>query len=280
MKRADRLSALIQRFRIQAKVHAPGETRKPTGAWDATVPNLFILRRGRLRFDAAAIPDLDADGNSLAFLPRGAPKGLLFQAEPADAEFVCATVDTGGEANPIGRALPDLISVSLTQSPALRAVTDILLEEALAPRCGGGAVIDRLCEVVVIRLLRGAIEAGQTQSGLLAGLAHPRLSLAIVAMHDNPERAWRLEDLAATAGMSRTHFATSFRSVVGVTPGDYLSGWRLTLARMEIAKGTPLKVVAGHVGFSGPAALSRAYARRYGVSPRQRRAAERPALMS
>lgn len=280
MKCADRLSALIQRFRIDAKVHAPDEARLQADAWGTAAPNLFILRRGRLRFDGAAIPDLDAVGNSLAFLPRGAPKGLRVHAEPADAEFVCATVDTGGEANPIERALPDLVSVSLSQSPGLRAVTDILLEEALAPRCGGGAVIDRLCEVVVIRLLRGAIEAGQTQSGLLAGLAHPKLSLAIVAMHDNPERAWRLEDLAEIAGMSRTHFATSFRSVVGVTPGGYLSGWRLTVARMEIAKGTPLKVVAGHVGFSGAAALSRAYARRYGVSPRQWNRAERPALLS
>jgi AraC-like DNA-binding protein len=69
--------------------------------------------------------------------------------------------------------------------------------------------------------------------------------------------------------MSRTHFANSFRKVVGMTPGEYLSSWRLTLARSEIANGAPLKVVASKIGFSSSAALSRAFSRRYGFSPRE-----------
>jgi transcriptional regulator GlxA family with amidase domain len=175
----------------------------------------------------------------------------------------------GGESNPIARALPNPVVISLAEAESLGAVTDMLLEEALSPRCGGRAVVDRLCEVVVIRLLRHAIEAGQAQPGLLAGLAHPNLSLAIVAIHDDPGRYWRLEDLAEVAGMSRTQFANTFRDVVGTTPGDYLSGWRLTLARTEIASGVPLKIVAGRIGFSSSAALSRAFSRRFGFTPRE-----------
>jgi AraC-like DNA-binding protein len=38
---------------------------------------------------------------------------------------------------------------------------------------------------------------------------------------------------------------------------------------MEIAQGAALKSVVGKVGFSSSAALSRAFKRRYGVSPRQ-----------
>jgi AraC-like DNA-binding protein len=38
---------------------------------------------------------------------------------------------------------------------------------------------------------------------------------------------------------------------------------------MEIAKGNSLKAVVGKVGFSSSAALSRAFKRRYGVSPRK-----------
>ncbi|MFD2205900.1 helix-turn-helix transcriptional regulator [Kiloniella antarctica] len=182
--------------------------------------------------------------------------------------YVCAVVDTGGVANPIALALPDLVVVRLDRSKALEAVTNILLEEAHAPRCGGQAVIDRLCEIVVIRLLRHLIEAGDAEVGLLAGLAHPNLSLAIVAIHDNPARSFSLEELAEISAMSRTHFANSFRKSVGVTPGQYLSNWRLTLARMEISKGIPLKTIARRVGFSSPAALSRAFSRHYGVSPR------------
>jgi transcriptional regulator GlxA family with amidase domain len=205
----------------------------------------------------------------LLLFPGETPPDLQARLRSAGAEFICASVEMGGDSNPIARALPNPVVISLAESQSLNAVTDLLLEEALSPRCGGRAVVDRLCEVVVIKLLRHAIEAGQAEPGLLAGLSHPNLCLAIVAMHDEPGRTWSLEDLADLAGMSRTHFANSFRETVGVTPGQYLSGWRLTLARMEIAKGVPLKVVASRIGFSSSAALSRAFSRRFGFTPRE-----------
>lgn len=268
-RRPDRLSALIQRFRIEAKVLPVGATGLPNEPGSCLAPNLFIIGRGRLSFSHERLPDLGGETPMLLFFPRGTPPDFKIQSEGEEAEFVCASVDTGGDANPISLALPDVVTVPLNEAEPLQAVTDILLDEALSPRCGGRAVIDRLCEIVVIRLLRHLIESGKTKVGLVAGLAHPNLSLAIVAIHDNPEKAWRLEDLADVAAMSRTHFANTFRDVVGVTPGEYLSNWRLTLARIEIGKGTAVKAIAGKVGFSSAAALSRAFTRRFGVSPRR-----------
>lgn len=268
-RRPDRLSALIQRFRIEAKVLPVGATGLPNEPGSCLAPNLFIIGRGRLSFSHDRLPDLGGETPMLLFFPRGTPPDFKIQSEGEEAEFVCASVDTGGDANPISLALPDVVTVPLNEAEPLQAVTDILLDEALSPRCGGRAVIDRLCEIVVIRLLRHLIESGKTKVGLVAGLAHPNLSLAIVAIHDNPEKAWRLEDLADVAAMSRTHFANTFRDVVGVTPGEYLSNWRLTLARIEIGKGTAVKAIAGKVGFSSAAALSRAFTRRFGVSPRR-----------
>ena len=268
-KRPDRLSALIQRFRIEATVRPANGSGDRRVANDGPAPNLFIVRRGELVFSDPRFGPLSGPDSKLAFIPCGAPPDLRVRLNSMDAEFVCATVDMGGEANPIARALPELVVVPLAGADSLGAVADMLLEEARLPRCGSRAVIDRLCEVLVIRLLRHAIEAGQAKPGLLAGLAHPNLCLAVVAVHDSPGRNWRLEDLADVAGMSRTHFANSFRKVVGMTPGEYLSSWRLTLARSEIANGAPLKVVASKIGFSSSAALSRAFSRRYGFSPRE-----------
>lgn len=259
-KRPDRLSAMIQRFRIDASV---------VSGTGGAVPNLFIVRRGNPALSNGQFGSLLRSSPKLLFFPCAPVRDLQAWLQAAGAEFVCARVDMGGEANPIARALPNPVVVSLTEAESVGAVADMLMEEALSPRCGGRAVVDRLCEVLVIRLLRHAIEAGQAEPGLLAGLAHPNLSLAIVTMHDSPGRNWRLEDLADVAGMSRTNFANSFRETVGVTPGEYLSGWRLTLARTEIANGVPLKVVAGRVGFSSSAALSRAFSRRFGITPRQ-----------
>lgn len=266
--RPDRLSALIRRFRISAKVGFAGNTTCATSE-SPVAANLVILRHGRITPGKERGGTERLVGPLLLYWPRRHARDLRIDADGAEPEFVLASVEMGGAGSPIALALPALVREPLAENSPLRPVADLLFEEALSPRCGGGAVIDRLCEVLMIRLLRHLIEAGHSEAGLLAGLAHPNLSHAIVAMHEAPQHAWHLEDLAEIAGMSRTAFAVGFRSVVGVTPGEYLSGWRLTVARTEIERKTPLKIVARKVGFSGPAALSRAFSRRYGLTPRQ-----------
>lgn len=257
--RPDRLSALIRRFRISAAVH-------PAADDGGSRPNLLLFGG-----DVPGRPGEEV--RRVVFFPRGVASGdgpeHAFACAATVSPVVAATVDMGGAANPVALALPECVSIRLDESAALQDIAGMLLEEALAPRCGGRAVIERLCEVLVIRLLRHLLEAGRAEAGLLAGLADPNISLALVAMHDEPARRWRLTELAAVAGMSRTAFANRFRDLVGQTPGDYLSAWRLTLARGEIGRGDSLKSVAAKVGFSGPAALSRAFSRRYGVSPRR-----------
>lgn len=265
-ERPDRLSALIRHFRIDAKVFPAAASGLAEGEAAA---NLFIFRQGRLTWPGQCATEPAENLPMLLFFPRGAPPGLAVVPGAKGAEYVCAAVDTVGDGNPVAQALPEVVTVLRDEAPSLQAVTDLLMEEALSPRCGGRAVIDRLCEIVVIRLLRHLIEDGEAKVGLIAGLAHPNLSRAIVAIHDNPERNWRLEDLAEIAAMSRTHFANRFREVVGVTPGEYLSTWRLTLARVAISEGASVNATANRTGFSSSAALSRAFTRRYGLSPRQ-----------
>jgi hypothetical protein len=82
--------------------------------------------------------------------------------------------------------------------------------------------------------MRQQIEAGATQLGLLAGSSYPRLSRAIVAIHDGPGQVWRNEDLAYIAGMSLNRFAEIFLAEVGEPPAAYLRRWKLTLARQDI----------------------------------------------
>ena len=101
-------------------------------------------------------------------------------------------------------------------------------------------------------MMRAQIEAGSTQPGLLAGLSNPRLSRAIVVMHDRPGQAWRNEDLAHIAGMSLSRFAETFLAEVGEPPAAYLRRWRLTLARQDIAKGQRVDVVARRYGSLRP----------------------------
>lgn len=143
----------------------------------------------------------------------------------------------------------------------------LLFGEAFADLPGRQAGIDRLAEYALVLLLRYAIEARIVNGGLLAALADPRLSKALMAMHERPEHPWTLEELASDAGMSRARFAAHFRATMGTTPLDYLTDWRISVAQTLLKRGKPLKLVAPMVGYSNPVALARVFARRTKLSP-------------
>jgi transcriptional regulator GlxA family with amidase domain len=111
------------------------------------------------------------------------------------------------------------------------------------------------------------MNARLVDSGVLLGLSDPRLSKAIEVMHKHPETSWSLEQLAQHAGMSRARFAAHFRKVVGITPFDYLTNWRLGIAQTMLRKGNSLKLIATAVGYTNATALTRVFTQRLGMSP-------------
>jgi AraC-like DNA-binding protein len=264
----DRLSELLQRFELRAHVLHGGalrgvsdfEERHGTG-------HLHLLRQGTLTVTDAHAAALTVYEPSVLFLPRPVPHRLEAR-DPAGAELVCATVDFGiGDENPLLRALPLCLIVPMARLPGLELTQQLLFAEALRRRCGHDAVVNRLAEVLLIQVLRYAIEQQLVDRGLMAGLADPRLHRVLAAVHAEPARAWTLSSMAAVAGMSRARFAAHFTGRVGVPPGEYLTSWRLGLARAMLRRGTPVKQVASDVGYANSSALGRVFARRLGRSP-------------
>jgi AraC-like DNA-binding protein len=75
--------------------------------------------------------------------------------------------------------------------------------------------------------------------------------------------------------MSRARFAERFHDVVGMTPGAYLSDWRLGLAKSMLLKGASVQTIANDVGYGSASALSRVFSSRCGMSPTEwRRSAQ------
>jgi len=194
-----------------------------------------------------------------------ASEGRKFQ-DTLDQVLIEAWVDFGGDANPLMAALPAVLKVPVNNDET-GLLLRVFLAEAEAARCGSGTALDRLAEVLVIRILRIQIETGATMPGLIAGLSDPKLSRAIVAMHNAPGRAWRNQDLASIGGMSLSRFADAFRITLGETPQAYLRRWRLTLARQDISKGDRVGAVARRYGYVSSAALAHAFKRQYGRKP-------------
>ncbi|MBA2675077.1 helix-turn-helix domain-containing protein [Ramlibacter sp.] len=198
---------------------------------------------------------------------------LRSQAAPrphvAGSVLAAAVVDFGGADNPLLRALPDELVLQTAHDPRAAALADFFIAEAAEPRCGGPAALARIGELLVLLVLRQAVDAQAAQPGLLAGLAHPLLRRAVLAMLDAPQQPWRMEELAQVAGMSRSRFMLEFRECLGTTPGAFLSGWRLTLARRQLQGGDKVKAVAQRAGFGSTAAFSRAYSRAFRTPPTQ-----------
>jgi transcriptional regulator GlxA family with amidase domain len=86
-------------------------------------------------------------------------------------------------------------------------------------------------------------------------------------MQDNLGRPLDVPALAARAGLSERSFYRKFTEATGRTPAHFVESLRLDAARTLLARGLPLKAIAGKVGLSSPARLGQAFERRFGMAP-------------
>lgn len=234
----DRLTALLNRFRLN------------------------VLPTPLDKANLAAFLDVETETVRLVFQPRRV--GISCH----DGELLFALhVDFGALTNPLRTALPGQVVEKAEPGSDLSNLVSLLASEQQNARCGAPAVLGRLGEVLVVRMLRLQLERGATTPGLLAGLAHPRISAAIVAIHEDPETLWSNAALAELAGLSQSRFKELFASTVGETPASYLRCWRMVLARMDLEKGDRVDRVAHRYGYTAPDAFSRAFLKEFGVRP-------------
>lgn len=238
MERIDRLTSLVDRFSLSLSQAPVAEASLVVTNNQDGIPQSAIFRSGGLGFDPA-------------------PANFLFAAR----------VDWGRDANPLLSALPEVIEFDLSSDTETRSLISALYSELASRRCGSRTIVNRLGEVLFIRLLRAQVETGSTRPGLLAGLSDPRLSRAIVAMHDQPGHDWRIPALAIISGLSTSRFVEDFSKKVGETPGAYLRNWRLTLARQDVARGDRVDVIARRYGYTSPEGFARAFKARFGTNP-------------
>jgi AraC-like DNA-binding protein len=275
----DPLASLLNSFSLHAGVFYTGNI---CGIHDferdTQRGHLHLIRSGDVQVRGVTRRRFAVTEPTLMFLPRPDQHRLVAD-EGAGADVVCATVQFGGAGiNPITTSLPDLVMVPLSQLPGVDALLDLMFDEAFHEQPGRQGVLDRLCEVLMVRLLRHCMAQGLTQGGTLAGLADVRLRAVLAALHESPQLEWDLPGMAQRAGMSRARFAVRFREVTGATPGDYLAGWRIQTAQRLLARGEAIKQVAQAVGYGSASALSRAFVRKLGVAPGEWVAQQEPQL--
>lgn len=263
----DRLVWLLKRFELRAKVFQAGAL---SGSAKAPVNPaaglLHILRAGNVSLESENGVQLELHEPSAFFYMNPTPHSI----RPLDdnVSIVCSTFEFGiGQGNPLQAALPELFVLRLADAPTLGLTLDQLFDEIAGEHCGRDAILDRLSEIALILILRDLMDQGRLDIGLLAGLADAKLARAINAIHERPGDNWTLDSMAEAALMSRARFAERFHDVVGMTPGAYLSDWRLGLAKSMLLKGATVQTIAADVGYGSASALSRVFSSRCGLSP-------------
>lgn len=153
------------------------------------------------------------------------------------------------------------------------AALDLMAAEITRDAPGQGTLLDRLLDVLLIDTVRAHVaEAGDQRPSWLSA-TDPIVIAALQALHAEAVRPWTLETLAREVGTSRASLSRKFVAEVGLPPMGYLTRWRL--GRAADLLGDPQVTVASvarSVGYGTPFALSAAFKRAYGLSPRDYRA--------
>ena len=139
---------------------------------------------------------------------------------------------------------------------------------------GQEAVLDRLLDLLLIAVLRAWFAQPEaTAPAWYRAHADPIVGRALRLMQHDPAHPWTVAELAAQAGVSRAALARRFTELVGEPPMSYLTGWRLAMAADLLREpDATIGAVARQVGYGSPFALSTAFKRVRGVSPREYRA--------
>jgi AraC-like DNA-binding protein len=174
-------------------------------------------------------------------------------------------------AHPLLSQLPPAMvlrwDASVRDSP-LSDMFRFITREVQDGRPGHQEVARRLSEVLFVQAVRFWADTAQPDTGMLAAMAAPGLGRALSAIHQSPGADWTLDGLAKQAAMGRSLFASRFRDVVGETPHQYLTRWRMQRARRLLTDSSlGVDQIADEVGYESSASFARVFAKVVGTTP-------------
>ncbi len=176
----------------------------------------------------------------LVLFPRGSahevvhsPRGKAIQLEtflakrdgvndpnPKAVTLICGEFNMDQHlALPALRALPRAVSLRVGMEPRCSPLSDtlrMLRNEVETPNFGNQIVVRNLLSSLFVYFMRDLADAASPAAkDWFSAVRSTHAARALARMHEAPERAWTLEDLARVAGLSRAAFARNFSASVG-----------------------------------------------------------------
>lgn len=169
--------------------------------------------------------------------------------------------------NNVVQQLPEIIILrhnSMTKNTLLMLI-NALIVEAKSSGASDNWMLNKIAESVMALLFTQHLSGNQ---GILAGLAHPKLQPALNVILENPQQKWTVDALAKCCFMSRTAFSNTFHRVMAMTPIEFVTYWRLSVAYHQLLGGEHSTLeVALNTGYDNESSFSKAFKRVMGMSP-------------
>ena len=303
----DPLAELLHLLKMHSVFYTHSELSAPWGFEIPAIDNSLMFHlvvEGRCEIDLGQETQV-LDVGDFLLLPQGkghrlfdlpsSPCPLYFDLPVKQVSEFYETLNYGGNGprtvllcgavgfhHPLAKRLIEAMPMSIRiesgkqgANHSLQQLIKMLADETLGLELGGEAVMTRLADILVVHALRSWLRSADAPAqGWLAALSDGCLSKAMLAIHQHPENAWTVDSLAKQAGMSRTIFSERFKASVGETPLNYLTQWRMELAKSKLYSTTDsiLDIALG-LGYQSEAAFSRAYKKAMGVAPSHQRKA-------
>jgi AraC-like DNA-binding protein len=189
--------------------------------------------------------------------------------DPEATVFLCGAYQFAGDVgSQLVEALPPILHLRHTNDGPLDDAIGLLSRELATPAPGQQTVLDRLLDIVLVHAIRASF--GQNPKGprWYHASTDPRLNAALRAIHTDAASAWTVAKLASLSGLSRPAFARAFQQALDQAPMQYLTEWRMTLARDHLRSGDlNLAQIADRTGYTSPYAFAAAFRRHHGEPP-------------
>jgi len=183
---------------------------------------------------------------------------------------VCGGVRLEGfAAAMLGELLPDVVVLRASDAgPIVASTLEAMKHESSAARPGSATVMTRLADVIVIHAIRSWLERTAPAAGWLAAVRDPHVGRAVAQIHQRPEHAWSVAELARISRLSRSRFSERFTELARFAPMQYVTKVQMYRAS-EILRGERVTIaeLATRFGYESEPAFARAFKRHVGKPP-------------
>ena len=296
----DALADPLRLLKLTGVLHCQAEFTAPWGLGIPRIPGcmaIHIVNSGSCFLDIAGQPTREIAAGSVVMIPHGTDHQLLSQPgervtpltdipiQLITERFERMNFGGGGERTSIsycGVRYDELAAQRLLQVLPLVIHVDTLAQEnewllqtsrfitmeANATQPGSEAIITRLADILVVQAIRAWFSSAEGKHGWLAALNDRQIGRVLATIHRDATKEWTIDRLASEVGMSRSALSARFSEVVGQSVMQYLTEWRMQLAREElVGTGQTIAAIADKYGYHSEAAFSRAFKRVFGVAP-------------